>query len=180
VPTDPFVSPGLDDRPRQQQNLPAGLAYPPARAWRGDRPGELGAEQPRGARFGDPGPNVGYAYTLAERAKSRFRLSPHEHVDDVVAVVAEVAGRRAASFGRAPVIRDVEVASELLGYDGGSDPAWAEERARLVHDAAHSYVRRREVVDAVPDELLRSQPGSLGEAVSAWRAGLVRAAGVGS
>ncbi|HEX5616670.1 MAG TPA: hypothetical protein VFZ83_16085 [Acidimicrobiia bacterium] len=169
MPTDPFVSPGLDDRPRQQQNLPAGMAYPPARAWRGGRPGELGAEQPHGSLFGDPGPNVGYAYTLAERAKSRFRLGAHEHAHDVVAVVAEIAGRRAATVGRAPVVRDVDLALELLGYDGSADASWVEQRTRLVHEAAHAYARRRALVDSVPTELLRMQPGSLGAAVEPWR-----------
>lgn len=169
MPTDPFVSPGLEDRPRQQQNLPSGMAYPPARAWRGGRPGELGACQPQGDLFGDPGPNVGYAYTLAERAKSRFRLGPHEHAHDVVPVVAEIAGRRAAGFGRAPVVRDIDLALELLGYDGGADPEWVESRTRLVHDAGHDYTRRRAIVDAVPGELLRRPPGSLGAEAAAWR-----------
>lgn len=169
MPTDPFVSPGLEDRPRQQQNLPSGMAYPPARAWRGGRPGELGAHQPHGDLFGEPGPNVGYAYTLAERAKSRFRLGPHEHAHDVVAVVAEIAGRRAAGFGRAPVVRDIDLALELLGCDGAASPAWVEQRTRLVHDAGHEYVRRRALVDSVPADLLRREPGSLGAEAGAWR-----------
>lgn len=169
MPTDPFVSPGLDDRPRQQQNLPSGMAYPPARAWHGGRPGELGPRQPRGELFGDPGPNVGYAYTLAERAKGRLRTGPHEHTPDVVAVVAEIAGRRAASFGRAPVIRDVDLAIELLGYDGSADAEWVERRTHLVLDAAHAYPRRRALVDSVTAEVLRMEPGALGGAVQAWR-----------
>src|SRR5207244_10954124 len=64
----------------------------------------------------------------------------------------EIAGKRAALFGRAPVIGDIDVAVALLGYDGSSDEQFAELRSRLVHDAAHDYTRRRELVDAVPED----------------------------
>ena len=121
VPTDPFVPSDPSARPRQQQNLPPGVALPPADDWRSDRPGDLGPDQPEGALFGRPGPNVGYAYTLAQRAKDRLRLGPFEHADDAVAVIAEVAGKRAAQFGRAPVIGDIDLAIALLGYDGSGE-----------------------------------------------------------
>jgi hypothetical protein len=175
MPTDPYVPSEIGDRPRQQQNLPPGLAMPPARDWRADRPGD-GAAVPDdaapgpGALMGRPGPNVGYAYTLAARTASRLRLSSHEHADDVVAVLAEIAGKRAARFGRAPVIGDVDVAVELLGYDGTADEEFVELRARLVHDAAHDYTRRRELVDAVPEELLGLRGSALAERVGEWRA----------
>ena len=38
--------------------------------------------------------------------------------DDAIAVVAELAMKRAATFGRAPTILDVDFAIELLGYAG--------------------------------------------------------------
>jgi hypothetical protein len=170
MPTDPYVSSEIGDRPRQQQNLPPGLALPPARDWRADRPGDLSAQPGDGALMGRPGPNVGYAYTLAARARSRLRLSTHEHADDVIAVIAEIAGKRAALFGRAPVIGDIDVAVELLGYDGTADDSFVELRARLTHDAAHDYTRRRELVDAVPEELLRLRGAPLAERVAEWRA----------
>jgi hypothetical protein len=171
VPTDPFVAPDLDDRPRQQQNLPPGLGYPPARSWRADRPGDLApgrsrAPQPGGTLRGRPGPNVGYAYTLAERARDRFRLAPHEDLHDAISVVAEIAMKRAAAFGRAPVIGDVELAMALLGYDETDDVfgAW---RARAVHGAAHDYPARRAIVDSVPDALLvKCTP----DEIAHWRA----------
>jgi hypothetical protein len=155
VPTDPFVPPDPSSRPRQQQNLPPGVALPPASGWRPNRPGDLGPAQPEGELLGRPGPNVGYAYTLAERAKDRVRVGPHEHLDDAIAVVAEVAGKRAASFGRAPVMPDIDLAIKALGYDGTADNDFIELRTRLVQDAAHSYRRRRVVVDAVTDDALR-------------------------
>jgi hypothetical protein len=170
MPTDPYVPSEIGDRPRQQQNLPPGLALPPARDWRADRPGDLTSQPGDGALMGRPGPNVGYAYTLAARARSRLRLSTHEHADDVIAVIAEIAGKRAALFGRAPVIGDIDVAVELLGYDGTADDSFVELRARLVHDAAHDYTRRRELVDAVPEDLLRLRGATLTERVAAWRA----------
>jgi hypothetical protein len=176
MPTDPYVPSEIGDRPRQQQNLPPGLAMPPARDWRADRPGDLtapgDAAHVDGALMGRPGPNIGYAYTLAARTCSRLRLSPHEHGEDVIAVLAEIAGKRAARFGRAPVIGDIDVAVELLGFDGTADEAFVELRARLLHDAGHDYTRRRELVDAVPEELLRLRGTALAERVAEWRAQL--------
>jgi hypothetical protein len=167
VPTDPFVNPDIDDRPRQQQNLPPGVAYPPPGKWVSDRPGDVVVGQPRGPLMGDPGPNGGYAYTLAERARKRLRLAPGESADDALSVVAEIAARRATSFGRAPVVGDLDVALTLLGYE---EPAaqWAVDRARLVHGAAHHYQHRRVLVSAVPDELLGS-PTVGRDDVEAWR-----------
>jgi hypothetical protein len=172
MPTDPYVPSEIGDRPRQQQNLPPGLAPPPARDWRADRPGDLKTAPGDGALMGRPGPNIGYAYTLAARARPRLRLSPHEHAEDVIAVIAEIAGKRAARFGRAPVIGDIDVAVALLGYDGSADEEFVELRVRLVHDAAHDYARRRELVDAVPEELLKLRGTALAERVAEWRAQL--------
>lgn len=169
MPTDPYVPADPSARPRQQQNLPAGVALPPARHWLADRPGDLPPGQPRGALLGTPGPNVGYAYTLAERVADGIRLAPHEHLHDVIPVVAEIAGKRAAMFGRAPVIYDVEVATGLLGYDGTADPDFAEVRRQIVQDAGHDYARRRAIVDTVPEELLRMSLDDLDAAIAEWR-----------
>ena len=184
MPTDPYVPPDPADRPRQQQNLPPAIALPPPTRWTPNRPGDLVLGQPRGRLFGTPGPNVGYAYTLAERTKDRFHLAPHEDVRDVVTVVAEIAGKRAALFGRAPVIGDIDVARALLGYDGSAEEAQAEPtngptngydefielRSQLVRGAADEYARRRAVVDAVPERLLRLAPTELHEHIDEWRA----------
>ena len=170
MPTDPFVAPDPADRPRQQQNLPPGIATPPATHWRADRPGDLGPRQPRGALFGSPGPNVGYAYTLAHRAADRLQLGAHEHLDDAIAVVAEIAGKRATLFGRAPVMGDVEVAMALLGYDGNADDEFIETRGLLVQEAAHDYWGRRMLVDAVPERILRLPAPELGMQIDEWRA----------
>lgn len=172
MPTDPFVSPDPDDRPRQQQNLPPGVAYPPAKGWRPTRPGDNPVGQPVGPLRGAPGPNIGYAYTLANRIKDRLKLAPHEYVGDALAVLAEIAARRAAAFGRAPVIRDVEFAASLLGYDTNDD--FAPTRVRLVHDASHAYYRRRAIVDSVPDDVLRASPTEVRALAAQWRAAAPR------
>ena len=71
--------------------------------------------------------------------------------------------KRAAAFGRAPVIGDVELAMAVLGYDGSTDGAFAAWRVRAVHDAAHDYLARRAIVDAVPDSILSRPLTKLGD-----------------
>ena len=176
MPTDPFVPSELADRPRHKQNLPPGLAPPPARDWRADRPGDLGGVEPEGSLLGRPGPNVGYAYTLAARARDGLRISPHEHAEDVIAVIAEIAGKRAARFGRAPVMGDIDVAISLLGYDGVIDGPFLDLRIRLSHEASHSYIKRRALVDAVPDALLALPMPKLLDQVDDWRGRLLEQA----
>jgi hypothetical protein len=169
VPTDPFVPADPDAKPRQQQNLPPGVALPPASDWRPNRPGDLGPEQPRGPLFGAPGPNVGFAYTLADRARERFQLGSFEDFDDAKVVVAEVAGKRAALFGRAPVMADIDRALALLGYDGSASTGQVEQRSFAVREASHSYPRRRALVDVVPEKMLRVPVLDAAD-VGAWRA----------
>src|SRR6478609_11519296 len=125
MPTDPFVAPALDDRPRHETNLAPGVQLPAAQGWKADRPGDLVAGQPTGDLLGRPGPNVGYAVMLAARLRDSVQLAPHENVADALAVVAELAMKRAASYGRAPTLADVEIAATLLGYQGEVDDAFA-------------------------------------------------------
>ncbi|HEX5585684.1 MAG TPA: hypothetical protein VFZ17_00100 [Acidimicrobiia bacterium] len=158
MPTDPFVAPTLEDHPRQEPNLAPGVRLPAARAWVADRAGDLPTGQPEGALFGRPGPNIGYAVALAHRLGDRLDLGAHESSDDVLAIVAELAMKRAASFGRAPVITDVEVAATLLGYQGEVDPAFVAWRVEAVHGVSHEYGARRALVDGIPDAVLRMPP----------------------
>jgi hypothetical protein len=158
MPTDPFVAPELEDRPRQEPNLAPGVHLPPANAWTADRPGDLVAGQPTGNLLGRPGPNVGYAVMLAGRLRDSIELAPHEHLADAVAVVAELGMKRAASFGRGPTMNDVQVAATLLGYQGECDSSFAEWRGAISHGADHEYGVRRALVDAVPDAVLRLPP----------------------
>jgi hypothetical protein len=158
MPTDPFVAPELDDRPRQEPNLAPGVHLPAAQAWKADRAGDLVAGQPTGDLLGRPGPNVGYAVTLAARLRDSVQLAPHEHQADALAVISELAMKRAASFGRGPVLADVETAATLLGYQGECDDSFAAWRRDVSHGADHEYGVRRALVDAVPDAVLRLPP----------------------
>ena len=144
MPTDPFVAPELDDRPRQETEPRAGGAHAagrrgggptgPATSWRG---------QPTGTLLGRPGPNVGYALTLAGRLRDRFSSRRTSTSHDALAVVAELAMKRAASFGRAPTMPDVEVAADAARLPGRRSTtrfaAWR--AATAVHGADHD-VRR--------------------------------------
>ncbi len=172
MPTDPYVPRRLEDEPRQLPNLAPGVKIPPAKAWVPDRPGDLPAGQPRGTLLGSPGPNVGYALTLAERARDRLTLAPHEHADDAVAVVAEIAMKRAASYGRAPVMADIDAGLALLGYRGDGDAEFAAWRARAIDGAHHQYEARRRIVDAVPLDVLRLHADRLTGQVADARAQL--------
>jgi hypothetical protein len=159
---DPFVAPELEDEPRQLQNLAPGVRMPPARPWYSDRPGdEVAFGQPHGRLFGVPGPNIGYALTLAHRIGERLTLAPEERLEDALAVVSELAMKRAASFGRAPVMADLDVGAHILGYLGGCDPDDAVWRSAAVDGAEHDYNARRAICDAVDVDTLRLPPDAL-------------------
>jgi len=177
MPTDPFVADELDDEPRQLPNLSPGVTLPPARSWRADRPGDLvDGVQPRGALLGSPGPNIGYALLLTNRVAETFARSPLEHGGDVETVVAALAMKRAASFGRAPVAADVECAALVLGYLGSPSAEFVELRAEAVDDAHHDYEAVRAICDAVPLEVLRLAPGALTSRVADVQAALLESA----
>jgi hypothetical protein len=97
-------------------------------------------------------------------------LAPHEHLDDATAVVGELAMKRAASYGRAPVMADVESALLVLGYAGGASPDFAAWRAHAVHGAVHDYPRRRGLCDAVDVDIIRLEPRALGGRLAEVRA----------
>jgi hypothetical protein len=176
VPTDPFVPTTLDEEPRQEPNFAPGSHMPASGSWRADRPGDLGALQPKGALLGSPGPNVGYALTLANRARGRLKLEPHECADDATEVIAAVAMKRAATFGRAPTVTDVDFAMELLGYLGDAPEDVKAWRPDVVREAAHDYVVRRAVVDTVSTGLLRLPISELPENLAIVRDAMAKAA----
>jgi hypothetical protein len=176
VPTDPYVPTTLDEQPRQEPNLAPGVHLPAPRRWRADRPGDLGAIQPKGAFLGSPGPNIGYALSLAERGRDRMRLEAGEEADDAIAVVAALAMKRAATFGRGPTVNDVDFAMELLGYLGDTPDDVKAWRPDVVRAAAHDYAVRRAVVDTVSSGLLRLPISELPEHLAIVREAMARAA----
>lgn len=142
--------------------------------WRADRPGEIEGEQPRGDRFGAPGPDLGYALKIAPTFHDRLHLAEGEDEHDVVGGCVAVAMKRSSLFGRAPVVHDLTVAFTVWGYLDADPPADLVELRRRcfegVGHAAHHYVELRELVDMVPDDTLRLTPAQVAEAHRAdWR-----------
>lgn len=142
--------------------------------WMATRPGEVDGDQPRGDRFGSPGPDLGFALKIARTFDDQLHLTPGEDHDDVVGGCVAVAMKRSSLFGRAPVLHDLTVAFTVWGFlDADPDPALVELRRRSfegVGHAAHHYVALRDLVDSVPDTTLRMTPVQVAEAHRAdWR-----------
>ncbi|MEI8337465.1 MAG: hypothetical protein WCG37_11455, partial [Actinomycetes bacterium] len=80
-------------------------------------------------------------------------LLPGEHLGDALAIIAEIAMKRAASFGRAPTSQDVELAIAFLDFEAPSLEVrdW---RPALVYGAGHHWLSRRRAVGAVSEEIL--------------------------
>jgi hypothetical protein len=145
----------------QQPNIPLEIADLPRpsphpgspRRWSPVRPGELGApgDVPWGGQFGTPGPDAGYATTLA--AGRELALAQGESQHDAEAAVAALMVARASHFGRAPVAADAEIAELMLGYAGGGTID-AAARASRVAGAAHRPARARGLVEDADLEAL--------------------------
>ena len=139
----------------------SGLAMRPSRRFDNDRPGALGARQPTGSGFGNPGPDQGYALVLFRSVEGRLVLEPGEHVEDVKAGCVGVALRRASLFGRAPVIHDLTVALTIWGFLGEAPAELVAFRRPLFQAASHHYEDRRAIVDLVPESTLRLVHGEV-------------------
>ena len=150
-------------------NVPVrGYESPPRRGgqWRAERPGDLSDGQPRGDRFGNPGPDQGYVLTLARRFEGTLVLTPREHEKDALAGAVGVALKRASLFGRAPVIHDLTVALTIWGFLGAAPKELVDLRKPLFEEVAHPhhYQEQRRVADLVPDDALRLTPAQVAEA----------------
>jgi hypothetical protein len=134
------------------------------------RPGDLPTLRPKGHLFGTPGPDAGYAMILAERFRTALDLAWQEHADDALAVGTAIAMKRAATFGRAPILTDVEFGLTLLGYFGDAPEDLVDWRRERVRDARHDYARQRELVDAVTESTMRLTPADVRARLHEWRA----------
>jgi hypothetical protein len=129
-------------------------------SWTPSHPAELRTPrgQPRPAE-GTPGPDSGFALRLAHRFGPELKLGVGESEHDVVLGVALIASKRAAIFGRAPSVYDVRHALMLWCFLDGHAPAALLQARRAAFSAvSHDYVAQRELVDAVPDDVLRLSP----------------------
>ncbi|MFV0524274.1 MAG: hypothetical protein ACK5RL_07245 [Acidimicrobiales bacterium] len=130
------------------------------------RPGEPGPGRVGGSLLGVAGPDSGYAYTLVPVIEPKLQLGT-VHRDDAVAGGVGVAMKRAALFGRGPIIHDLNAGFTVYGFlDPSPAPELVALRGRLfaeVHNA-HHYVELRHLVDLVPDEVLLMAHGQIAEA----------------
>ena len=163
---DPYVTVDPQDAPR------ARLPIPPARGWRPARPGDLDPVVGVGCQgilFGTPGPDSGYALTLALRFRDRIKVRGPETVGDAEALAAGLAMRRAALLGRAPIMSDLEVGFTLFGWLGDPPQELVEWRRFAVAGVEHDDARRLALIDSVPDDVLRLGAEEVGGRLAEWR-----------
>ena len=138
---------------------------PPRRpdAWQADRPGDLGGPQPTGDRLGSVGPDQGYAYKLVRHLEDKLHLGDVRR-DDAVAGCVAVAMKRAAGFGRAPIVHDLTAGFTVWGFlDENPRRELVDLRTEMFAEirSPHHYLELRAVVDAVPGEVLAATPAAI-------------------
>lgn len=162
-----YVPLDADDRVRPSERLPA-----PDR-WLADRPAEIDGASgaPRGKRLGTTGPDQGYGLKLARSfvASGKLKMAEGEHAEDAVAGCLGVALRRAAMYGRAPVIFDFELAYALFGFLDDAPSDLVSFRKPLFQSSSHHYWDQRGIVDLVPESTLRMQPADVRSRLTDWR-----------
>ena len=152
------------DEVRPVERLPA------PRRWTATRPADIRSPQrPAGPALGTPGPDQGYALTLAHRFHGQLALTEGESEEDAVVGCVAVAMRRAALFGRAPVVHDLRLAFTLFGYLGAAPEELVEYRRPLFAGAGHHYWDQRVIADRVPEQTLRMTPDQVAQYVGDWQ-----------
>ena len=96
---------------------------------------------------------------LANRYIPKLKLQSGEHTADAVQGCLGVALRRAALFGRTPMVHDFTVAFTVFGFLDPTPPAELLEFRReafegVGHVALH-YAEARAIADVVPESTLR-------------------------
>ena len=138
--------------------------------WTTDRPAEITTPfQPTGKKLGSAGPDQGYGLKLARHFADRLKLSDREHTEDAVAGCLAVGLKRAALFGRAPVVYDLELAYTVFGFLGDAPADLVAARAHLFEAAGHHYEDQRAIADAVPESTLRLTPAQVSERMADWK-----------
>jgi hypothetical protein len=159
-----YVPASTSDRVRPVERLPV------ARPWRADRPSdEANAVVPIGRQFGYTGPDLGYGLKLARRIEPRLQLAGGESAEDAVAGCFAVGSRRAATFGRAPVIYDMDFAYTVWGFLGGAPADLIAFRTPLFKGAAHDHWIQRDIADRVKGEALGLTPAQVRDRLAGWR-----------
>jgi hypothetical protein len=104
----------------------------------------------------------------------KVKLAAGEHSADAVAGCFAVGAKRAAMFGRAPVIFDMELAYTLWGFIGDAPADLVAFRQPLFMGAAHEYWEQRRIVDRVKESTLRMTVVQVRAALNDWK-GLLEA-----
>ena len=165
MPQPDFVPMTRADEVREAERMP-----PPDR-WVADRPAEavVGDAPPRAKRFGTPGPDQGFGLKLARLLAPRLQLADHEHLDDAVAGCVGVGLKRAARFGRAPVIYDMELAYTLWGFLDDAPKDLVAFRGTVFPGAHHDYWVRRAIADRVREDTLALTPADVASRLTDWK-----------
>lgn len=151
---------------------------PPRRpeSWTKDRVSEIPARQPLEDRLGVTGPDPGYALTLAARYKGKLMLQGTGDAleSEVLRGAAEIAMKRAALVGRAPILADFTVALSVWGFlDSHPDAELVALRRQMfegVHHIAAHYPHLRDLADSVPVEILSLSPAMVSQRHNtSWR-----------
>src|SRR5579871_1473606 len=133
-------------------------------SWSPDRPADYRpGGTPGGKGFGTAGPDQGYALRLVRRLEDRLQLAKGESKEDVVAGGVAIAMRRAAVFGRAPVLADLEVAFTLTGCLGSPPADLVAWRMHAMSGVGHDGWLEVQLVSAIPESTLRIPPDSVPE-----------------
>ena len=137
-------------------------------AWTASRPAELGGPTALSGRsVGTPGPDAGFALRLARRFEHDLKLGAGETEHDVLLGVALIAARRAALFGRAPCIYDVQFALTLWGFLTDAPADLQAARRTAFSSLSHDYVAQRALVDGIDEATLRRKPADARGAAAA-------------
>ncbi len=151
------------ERVRKEDRLP------PHDGWRADRPNDPhGPGRTVGTRMGTTGPDLGYGLKLARRFTDRLEVTESISAEDAVAGCFPVGTKRAAIYGRAPVIYDFELAFTLWGFLGGAPADLIEARRPLFRACSHHYWDQRDIADACPEATLRLTPAEVRQRLSSW------------
>ena len=96
-----------------------------------------------------------------------MKLTEGETEHDALLGCALIAARRAALYGRAPSIYDVQVALALWGFLVDAPADLVATRRLAFSSVSHDYVAQRALVDATPEASLRLSPAQAQAILSA-------------
>ncbi len=126
--------------------------------WISGRPAEQTSALPRNARFGNQGPDQGYALKIVRHFRDKVYLTSSEEWKDAAEVAVIVGLKRASLFGRAPSRYDLEAGFCIWGF---FDPEPDSELVKLRRDklknigAVHNYLLQRSIADSIPPDVLK-------------------------